>query len=344
MPNKWILFVKKWAAKKGLSYGCALSQPQLKIDYRKAYPTKQQQTFREAVERGEMEDEDKNVGAVPKRKKVLTVTEAERKIHPAIRFDLKEGDIVRLNKNKGVYEKGDLFRVDEIIYNAEDADPSAFSDMQYNNSIVLSHEGDLTVMRIVSWTPTSLFTKMPKGTKFKIDGEEEPKSAAEKVLTNPTLLKYIQEFNKPTISKKQIDSFAENIKNIDYLSEVVLTAGNPKLIKYKTKKQKEIVGEKAFETSGVIDEMITLLTKRLEFLAKEKVDKDKLYYKKKLSYEDYGTRLGIGSDGTADKNTAERIDEIMEYAFNNFKNIMEKMGVPEKDAVNILNKRLEKYK
>lgn len=340
MPNKWILFVKKWAAKKGLSYGCALSQPQLKIDYRKAYPTKQQQSFREAVERGGMEDEDKNVGVVPKRKKVLTVTEAERKIHPAIRFGLKEGDIVRLNKNKSVYEKGDLFRVSEIIYNAEDARPDTAFNMHYDNSIVLLHEGDLSVMRIVSWTPTSLFTKMPKGTKFD-DGVEEPKSAAEKVLTNPTLLKYIQEFNKPKISKKQIDSFAENIKNINYLSGVVLTAIYPKLVKYKTKKQKEIVGEKAFKISGVIDEMVDLLVEQLEFLANEKVEKDKLYYNKKMSYEDYGTRLGIGSDLTADKNTAERIDEIMEYAFDNFKNIMEKMGVPEKDAVNILNKRLE---
>jgi hypothetical protein len=59
MANKWVLFVKKWAAKKGMSYGCALSQPQLKTDYRKAYPTKQQERFREAVERGEMGDEEK---------------------------------------------------------------------------------------------------------------------------------------------------------------------------------------------------------------------------------------------------------------------------------------------
>jgi hypothetical protein len=58
MPNRWITYVKQWAAKKGMSYACALSQPQLKKDYRKAYPTKQQQKTREAVERGEMEDED----------------------------------------------------------------------------------------------------------------------------------------------------------------------------------------------------------------------------------------------------------------------------------------------
>jgi hypothetical protein len=58
MANRWIEFVKKWSKKKGMTYGCALSQPQLKIDYRKAYPTKNQERFRESVELGEMGDED----------------------------------------------------------------------------------------------------------------------------------------------------------------------------------------------------------------------------------------------------------------------------------------------
>jgi hypothetical protein len=58
MANKWVEFVKKWSKKKGMTYGCALSQPQLKIDYRKAYPTKNQERFRESVELGEMGDED----------------------------------------------------------------------------------------------------------------------------------------------------------------------------------------------------------------------------------------------------------------------------------------------
>lgn len=61
MANRWTNYVKQWAKKKGMSYGCALSQPQLKKDYRKAYPTKEQERFREGVERGEMEDEDINV-------------------------------------------------------------------------------------------------------------------------------------------------------------------------------------------------------------------------------------------------------------------------------------------
>jgi hypothetical protein len=37
MANRWIEFVRKWAAKKGLSYACALSQPECKAEYQAKY-------------------------------------------------------------------------------------------------------------------------------------------------------------------------------------------------------------------------------------------------------------------------------------------------------------------
>ncbi|NBP02739.1 MAG: hypothetical protein EBU90_21985 [Proteobacteria bacterium] len=77
MSNRWITFVKKWAAKKGLSYGCALSQPQLKIDYRKAYPTKQQESFRQSVERGSMEEEDIRGQSIREQEKKLAEEQPE---------------------------------------------------------------------------------------------------------------------------------------------------------------------------------------------------------------------------------------------------------------------------
>ena len=61
MANKWILFVKKWSAKNNMSYGCAISKPECKAAYKKEYPSKQEETFREAIERGNMEDEDYNI-------------------------------------------------------------------------------------------------------------------------------------------------------------------------------------------------------------------------------------------------------------------------------------------
>lgn len=70
MPTRWTEFVKEWANKNNLTYGCAMSKPECSSAYKKKYPkplTKKQQkeqakkdTFREAVERGGMEDEDIN--------------------------------------------------------------------------------------------------------------------------------------------------------------------------------------------------------------------------------------------------------------------------------------------
>lgn len=41
MVNTWISFVKKFAAEKGISYGCAISHSDIKAAYRKEYPIKE---------------------------------------------------------------------------------------------------------------------------------------------------------------------------------------------------------------------------------------------------------------------------------------------------------------
>ena len=38
MPNRWIEFVKKWSSENNVSYGCALSKPEMKAEYNKLYP------------------------------------------------------------------------------------------------------------------------------------------------------------------------------------------------------------------------------------------------------------------------------------------------------------------
>lgn len=58
MPNRWIEFVKSWAKKMNISYGCALSDPKLKLAYRKAYPTKAMTKLNETKERFKMSGED----------------------------------------------------------------------------------------------------------------------------------------------------------------------------------------------------------------------------------------------------------------------------------------------
>jgi hypothetical protein len=40
MPNRWIEFVKEFAVKNNITYGCALTKPELKTEYYDKYPKK----------------------------------------------------------------------------------------------------------------------------------------------------------------------------------------------------------------------------------------------------------------------------------------------------------------
>lgn len=66
----WTDFVKDFARRNSVSYGCALSMPECSIEYRKKHPKpvpkkKQKELFKEAVERGSMEDQDINRSGTP---------------------------------------------------------------------------------------------------------------------------------------------------------------------------------------------------------------------------------------------------------------------------------------
>jgi len=38
MPNRWIEFVKNWSKENNVSYGCALTKPEMKAEYHRRYP------------------------------------------------------------------------------------------------------------------------------------------------------------------------------------------------------------------------------------------------------------------------------------------------------------------
>lgn len=42
MANRWVEFIKEWANKNNTTYGCAMGNPQLKLDYREKYPPKEE--------------------------------------------------------------------------------------------------------------------------------------------------------------------------------------------------------------------------------------------------------------------------------------------------------------
>lgn len=49
MPNKWVDFIKSWAADNKMTYGCAMSDPKMKADYAMKYPS-QPKTKKKAKE------------------------------------------------------------------------------------------------------------------------------------------------------------------------------------------------------------------------------------------------------------------------------------------------------
>lgn len=61
MGTRWTDFVKQWAKKHDMAYGCALSNADMKKEYYKVFPKAQQEKFMEAKERETMGQQDKYV-------------------------------------------------------------------------------------------------------------------------------------------------------------------------------------------------------------------------------------------------------------------------------------------
>ena len=72
MPNRWVDYVKKFAADNNLSYGCALSKPECKETYRAKYGVTKKLTKKQNIEKMGAEDfRSKMVATQEKKKKVL---------------------------------------------------------------------------------------------------------------------------------------------------------------------------------------------------------------------------------------------------------------------------------
>jgi len=87
----WTDYVREWASKKNLSYGCAISKPEIKIDYKRfkaqnAPPTKKQGKA-ESKERGSMSSNDVNVYP-------------QEYITPAPKKLTKQNEIIKKNLSK----------------------------------------------------------------------------------------------------------------------------------------------------------------------------------------------------------------------------------------------------
>ena len=71
MPNAWVEHVRKFAAKRGMSYGCAVSDPECKAQYHRQKERNAKKTRTPAQETEGMGAEDVNVAEKPKKKKSM---------------------------------------------------------------------------------------------------------------------------------------------------------------------------------------------------------------------------------------------------------------------------------
>jgi len=117
MPNRWVEFVKKWASKNNLSYGCAISKPECKAAYKKEYPPKSQEFFREAKERYGMGEEDYDIKEIKEKVDFNKLTNLLDKIKPESEYGAKHLELYKKSFLDNLHKK---FKANE--FNEKDDD------------------------------------------------------------------------------------------------------------------------------------------------------------------------------------------------------------------------------
>jgi len=335
MPNRWTDFVKSWASENNMAYGCALTKPELKIAYYNKYPKTKKGNKKDTTP-VKYETLEEALPSEEQAKKAVKVN-ITKKDMPNLENDIerlsKELDkkpsanklvtiIAELKKLKELWEKGYFQKTNQRV-------------TLFNNFLEKLREAK------------KVEQQKAKGKQAK--QEKQAKGAnAEKVLTNADLVRYIKEFTPITkITKTQLNDLEEEIaSHIDFFMQLMYFVTSFD-INFKNKKQKDKILKLAGDLESWIAFMKQLLIERLTFLAKQSgldVDEDNMYWKE-IDDMDMENRLDIRRNPADDsyivgKDTENKLIRSFNYSFDNYKEIMEKMGVKQKDAVIILNKRM----
>jgi len=114
MANAWVEHVRKFASKNGISYGCAVSDPECKASYHKQKARNAKKTRTPAQETEGMGGEDVNVAEKPKPKpkKLKPLTSDERAELKSAREKLAK---IKSNKFKTRDEKIEYSRLQDVI-------------------------------------------------------------------------------------------------------------------------------------------------------------------------------------------------------------------------------------
>ena len=105
MPNNWVSFVKDYASKNNLSYGCAMTKPECKSQYKEKYGNRKKLSTKKEKEL--MSAEDVNV-AVKKRKppseakerfKMVTEDVLSKKMNEEAKKEARENITIKNSNN-----------------------------------------------------------------------------------------------------------------------------------------------------------------------------------------------------------------------------------------------------
>ena len=115
MVNRWVEFIRKWSKDNDVSYGCALTMPQLKTDYYKEFPKKLTKKQRKEMKDTPFEALEEALPSTEAKSKNITI----KKDSKVVRVKRKTIDGVKYllsNQDNKLYSE---FKTDEYDKNEE---------------------------------------------------------------------------------------------------------------------------------------------------------------------------------------------------------------------------------
>jgi hypothetical protein len=312
--TRWNDFVKDYASKNNVAYGCAITKAEVKEAYKLAYPKNK-------------------VGRPPKKDKI--VKEKKPRGRPKKPKDNIQMKIVE----KRPVKKGSTFltEIPEIETSAENVVYEPLTEsvptVSEKKPVALKIKKSVKYEPLEEAIPT---VSEKKPIALKIKKREEDKKATKAVLSSPDLMGLIQSY-LPKHTEAQIKKFQKEFaESIQYWSDVLFIYDqdvNYSSSKLKTKVQKELK-----TLRKLLNVVLTIVRMRIEYLAKQSgvTLNDDLFYYGDTDYSDY-YRAGVDDNFEVKKDAVDDLENIQEYVIKNYYTLLKELGVNMKEAYEVFN-------
>jgi hypothetical protein len=179
-----------------------------------------------------------------------------------------------------------------------------------------------------------------------------PKSASTKVFESTDLNRVINSF---AFTQQQINEISKRVADgVDYFGQILVfieadieDIEDNNLIKYRNRNQMKKVKKEVDKTVKILYTMKSLLEDRLNFIAKKynlNFDDQLLFWKDGIDIMDYVSYYITDINGNATTNMVEEINQLPEFAYENYLDIMKDLELSKEEATRVLNARLKKKK